>query len=146
MVLQTLGFTKKSAQQFFDILKDNKTDLLLDIRLNNKSQLAGFTKGDDLSYFLKEICHCGYVHDLSLAPTKEILDGYRDKEISWEEYEERYKELIRKRGVCDGFLERFAAHVNIALLCSEPTPDKCHRRLAAEMICDSNPSITVTHL
>ena len=146
MILQTIGFTKKSAQQFFDILKDNKTDLLLDIRLNNKSQLAGFTKGDDLAYFLEEICHCGYEHELNFAPSKEILDNYRDKKVTWNEYEKQYKELITKRDVCDGFIERYASYKHIVLLCSEPTPAECHRRLAAEMIRDSNPGVTINHL
>lgn len=146
MILQTIGFTKKSAKQFFETLKSNKSDLLLDIRLNNRSQLSGFTKGDDLAYFLSEICQCKYLHDLGFAPTKEILDDYRDNKISWKEYEIRYNELISSRNICNGFSERFAANKRIVFLCSEPTADKCHRRLAVEMIHRANPDTEIIHL
>ena len=146
MIIQTIGFTKKTAQQFFDTITANKSDLLLDVRLNNKSQLAGFTKGEDLVYFLRQICHCDYVSELNLAPTKAILDDYRDKKILWSEYEIRYKDMIMERGVCKNFTERFAVYERVVLLCSEPTPDKCHRRLAAEMIRDTNPRIEIIHL
>ena len=98
MNLYTIGFTKKSARAFFELLKKIEIELLLDIRLNNKSQLAGFTKGDDLCYFLSEICNCKYRHCLEYAPTKDILDGYKKKNISWNEYEEMYTNLILKRG------------------------------------------------
>ncbi|MCL2351740.1 MAG: DUF488 domain-containing protein [Firmicutes bacterium] len=146
MILQTIGFTKKSARQFFDSLKSAKSNLLIDIRLNNNSQLSGFTKSEDLAYFLDEICGCAYIHEINLAPTKELLDGYRNKRISWDEYAKRYKELIAQRGICDNFIGRFAAYERVVLLCSEPLPDKCHRRLAAEMLCDANPGVVTEHL
>ena len=146
MTIQTIGFTKKTAQQFFDTLEKNKTNLLLDIRLNNKSQLSGFAKGEDLVYLLKRVCMCSYVHDLSFAPTKELLDDYREKKIIWKDYEERYKALITERGAFNNFGERFSEYKHIALLCSEPSPDKCHRRLAAEMIQEFNDNIEIVHL
>ena len=150
MRLYTIGFTKKTAQQFFDIIIAEEIDLLLDIRLNNKTQLAGFTKGDDLIYFLKEICNCAYEHKLEFAPTKDILDDYRDKKNSWSSYEQRYRELIQQRNyndeICDKFCESYSQYKNIVLLCSEPLPDKCHRRLAAEAIIESNPDVYIKHL
>jgi uncharacterized protein YeaO (DUF488 family) len=123
---------------------------LLDIRLNNKTQLAGFTKCDDLAYFLKEICNCNYEHKLEFAPTKDILDDYKDKKISWNEYEYKYKKLIQDRNsknkFCEKFYENYSQYHNIVLLCSEPTPDKCHRRLAAEKIAEVIPSLLIGHL
>jgi len=150
MNLYTIGFTKKSASQFFGILKAHEIDLLLDVRLNNKSQLAGFTKGDDLSYFLSEICGATYESGLDFAPTKEILDAYNDKIIQWSGYEMKYLELIKSRdersGICGKFTEKYARYKRIVLLCSEPTPEKCHRRLAAEEIVKANPDIQIEHL
>lgn len=145
MKLFTIGFTQKSAQTFFELLKKNRVELLLDIRLNNRSQLAGFAKGDDLRYFLREICGCEYQYHPEYAPTKELLDGYRRKEIPWARYEIEYNALLRQRGDYLRFPEMFAAHENICLLCSEPEPAHCHRRLAAEMIA-SNGGVEVVHL
>jgi uncharacterized protein (DUF488 family) len=150
MNLYTIGFTKKTAKQFFNTLKDNEIDLLLDVRLNNKTQLAGFTKGDDLAYFLREICQCAYEYKVEFAPTKDILEGYRDKKLLWSKYEQKYTELIRTRNstnnICDKFCDIYSHYKNIVLLCSEPTPDKCHRRLAAEAIKITNPDMCLKHL
>ncbi len=92
MIIYTIGFTQKTAKQFFNHIHSNGIELLIDIRLNNSSQLAGFTKGADLKYFLSEICHCEYLHCIEFAPTKKILDDYRSKKISWAEYEKQYNE------------------------------------------------------
>lgn len=147
MTLFTIGFTKKTAKQFFELLKKNHIELLLDIRLNNKSQLAGFTKGDDLQYFLSELCHCEYRHCLEFAPTKEILDAYKKKQISWNEYESQYATLMNKRAKHLNFSDRFSDYTNICLLCSEPTPEQCHRRLIAEMIANTAPQkIEIKHI
>ena len=146
MTLYTLGFTKKSAKEFFALIKENGIDLLIDIRLNNKSQLAGFTKGDDLEYFLKEICGCAYKHCEEFAPTKEILNAYQNEEIDWTEYEKQYNNLINKRGDYISFVKRFAPYKKIALLCSEPTAERCHRRLIAELLCKSNSNLTIQHI
>ena len=150
MNLYTIGFTQKTAGQFFESLKNNNIDLLLDVRLNNKSQLAGFTKSDDLPYFLKEICGAAYIHALDFAPTKAILDDYKAKKLKWCDYEHVYFNLIHARDAeshfCRNFPDIYAPYHNIVLLCSEPTADNCHRRLAAEAICKFNADIQITHL
>lgn len=147
MTIFTIGFTKKTAKQFFELLNKNNVEILLDIRLNNKSQLAGFTKGDDLQYFLSELCHCEYRHCLEFAPTKEILDAYKKKQISWNEYQSQYAALMNKRAKHLEFSNRFANYTNICLLCSEPTPEQCHRRLLAEMIVNTAPQqIEIKHI
>lgn len=107
MYIYTMGFTQKSAETFFEKIIDNKIELLLDIRLNNQSQLAGFTKGKDLKYFLRVICGCDYQHDIIYAPTKDILQAYKKKEISWEEYETRFNKLITKRKLADDFKKNY---------------------------------------
>ena len=146
MVLYTIGFTQKSAQQFFELIKSNNIDMLVDIRLNNKSQLAGFTKGADLRYFLEEICNCKYQHCIEYAPTKDILDSYKKKAISWDEYVRQYIPLMQKRNAVQKFTERFAKYRAVCLLCSEATPEYCHRRLLSEMIVADYPVITVKHI
>ena len=146
MVLYTIGFTQKSAQQFFELIKSNNIDMLVDIRLNNKSQLAGFTKGADLRYFLEEICNCKYQHCIEYAHTKDILDNYKKKVISWDEYVRQYIPLMQKRHVVQKFVERFSKYRAVCLLCSEATPEYCHRRLLSEMIVAECPAITVKHI
>jgi Protein of unknown function, DUF488. len=149
MKLYTIGFTKKSAQEFFELLKKNNIKQLIDIRLNNSSQLAGFTKGNDLKYFLKTICNIGYDHDITLAPTQEILDGYKKKKISWDQYEQLFKNLLNTRNSIDNInLKTKKEYDYICLLCSELSPKNCHRRLVAEYIKEYNPdlSIEIIHL
>ena len=149
MKLFTLGFTKKSAEQFFELLKRNDIHTLIDIRLNNISQLAGFTKGMDLKYFLKELCNIEYIHKIELAPTKVILDDYKNKKISWNEYEERFNHLLEQRNITGSLSNYFSQNLGpLCLLCSEPTPDKCHRRLVAEYIKNKLPDsdIEIIHL
>ena len=109
MKLYTIGFTQKSAREFFNKIKNNNIDLLVDIRLNNVSQLAGFAKGKDLEYFLKEICDCEYVHDDVFAPTKELLDNYRANKVSWNEYENVFAKIMANRQ----FEERFKKLYNL---------------------------------
>lgn len=132
MDIFTMGFTQKNAEAFFKNIKSNKIEILVDVRLNNQSQLAGFTKGKDLKYFLREICDCDYKHDTIYAPTKEILQAYKRKEITWKEYEVRYNELIVKRRASYEFKKDYEKYSKVLLLCSEPTPEYCHRRLLAE--------------
>jgi len=142
--LFTIGFTKKNAKTFFTKLKKAEVKKLIDIRLNNVSQLAGFSKRDDLEYFLIELCECEYVHLPLLAPTKEILDSYKNKRISWTEYEKQFNDLLVMRKahtfVKTSELQR------ACLLCSEPTPDKCHRRLVAEYLKHQFDNIEINHL
>ena len=147
MTLYTIGFTQKTAEHFFELLATNKIDLVIDVRLNNKSQLAGFTKGPDLEYFLRKICGAKYIHCVEYAPTKDLLDRYHKGMTSWAEYVEEFRELMTRRGDYHQFLERFQEFDRVCLLCSEPVPEKCHRRLLAEMIAEAADSrIEVVHL
>lgn len=146
MVIYTIGFTKKKAEHFFEPLKQNGIQLLVDVRLNNKSQLAGFTKDGDIQYFLDKICGVKYVHCDEFAPTKELLKSYQDGNTSWEEYEVVFHEIMCKRGCIQKFTQRFSDFERICLLCSEATPDHCHRRLVAEMISDQEEGINIVHL
>lgn len=129
-----MGFTKKTAEEFFTKINAHNIDMLVDVRFNNRSQLAGFTKGPDLRYFLENLCGCSYNQEISFAPTKEILDDYKKNKISWEEYELLYNDLIEKRRVERIYERKYASYNNILFLCSEPTPECCHRRLLAEYI------------
>lgn len=142
--LFTIGFTKKTAREFFTALREAGVRRVVDVRLSNASQLAGFTKKGDLAYFLREIGGIDYVHRPDLAPTKEILDGYKKKNLTWPEYEERFARLVAERKVetllVPGDLDQ------ACLLCSEPKPDKCHRRLVAEYIQHIWPVVIITHL
>ena len=145
MEIYTIGFAKKSAQEFFNGLKKAGINRLIDIRLNNSSQLAGFTKRNDLEFFLKELCGAEYIYKPILAPTKEILDGYKKKTITWEEYEQRFMKLMAERKVED-IIDKSLFDVPTVLLCSEPKPDKCHRRLVAEYFKDKWGNIKIIHL
>lgn len=146
MKLFTIGFTQKSAREFFDKIKSNKIDLLIDVRLNNISQLAGFAKGKDLEYFLNEICSCEYVHDDVFAPTKELLDNYRAKKVSWKEYEEVFAKIIDCRNIAERFKKNYMQYENVCLLCTEPTAEQCHRRLVAEFLKDRIENIEIIHI
>lgn len=144
VALYTIGFTKKSAEEFFKRLRDVGVRKLIDVRLNNVSQLAGFAKRDDLRFFLREICDCDYEHLVALAPTQEILDDYKKKRIDWIQYERRFKVLLHERAV-----ERLVTRATLdraCLLCSEPTPEKCHRRLVAEHLREELGDIRIAHL
>lgn len=141
-----MGFTQKSAEEFFELIKKHGIEILIDIRLNNQSQLAGFSKGRDLSYFLKEICGCDYQHVVDFAPTKEILDAYKKGEISWDEYEVAYNDLIKRRRVQAKFSDLFSSYEKVLLLCSEPTPECCHRRLLSEYLADEIPQTKIYHI
>jgi len=140
----TIGFAKKSARQFFDILQQAGVRKVIDVRLNNVSQLAGFTKKEDLAYFLDAICSIGYEHRPELAPAKEILDGYKKKSLDWSQYEERFRALMVERQV-ETLLEPGDLD-HACLLCSEPKPDKCHRRLVAEYLRGKWGNVNIRHL
>lgn len=144
VILYTIGFTKKTAKQFFELLKKNNVKKVIDIRLNNKSQLAGFSKGDDLQYFLHEIAGISYVHILMYAPTDIILKQYQKGEISWSEYRDKYLELLEKRKIVETLDP--AGLDRACLLCSEDLPDQCHRRLLAEFIQQHIPDTQTIHL
>jgi uncharacterized protein (DUF488 family) len=118
---------------------------LIDVRLNNTSQLAGFAKRDDLKFFLREICGADYHHEPALAPTEEILDAYKKKQLSWEEYESRYIGLLIERSA-ESIVDRRLFDSPAVLLCSEPSPQQCHRRLAAEYLSSKWGGIEIVHL
>jgi uncharacterized protein (DUF488 family) len=143
-VLFTIGFTKKSAEVFFDKIKNAGVKKVIDIRLNNISQLSGFAKRDDLKYFLRILCNCGYSHEPSLTPTKDILDDYRKRRIGWPEYVRRFSELMEARAIKDMFtIEELT---DACLLCTEPTAEKCHRGVVADYFKRLFPGIEVIHL
>ena len=144
MTIFTMGFTKKSAQEFFETLQRVGVRRLVDVRLNNVSQLAGFTKKRDLAYFLRVIVNIDYAHVPDLAPTKDILDDYKKKQIDWMEYETRYNQLLEDRRPADDLT---AKDLDMAcLLCSEVEPTKCHRRLAAEYLRSQWGNVEIKHL
>ncbi|HEY7974514.1 MAG TPA: DUF488 domain-containing protein [Ktedonobacterales bacterium] len=145
MEIYTTGFTKKTAEQFFESLRRSGIRRLLDIRLNNSSQLAGFSKRDDLAYFLREICDADYQHEPLLAPTQELLDEYRKQKGSWEAYERRFLALMRERRI-EKRIDRSLFAIPTVLLCSEATPEHCHRRLVAEYLRDHWGDLTINHL
>ncbi len=97
--IYTIGFTKKNAETFFGFIKEAKILTLLDVRLNNVSQLAGFAKKNDLKYFLKELCGTEYIHTPELAPTKEMLNSYKKGDMSWDIYEDKFLNLMSQRNV-----------------------------------------------
>ena len=144
MKLFTIGFTKKTAEIFFGKLCDAGVKRVIDIRLNNVSQLAGFAKKDDLSYFLKTICAIEYVHVPELAPTQDILDEYKKHKGDWEVYEKKFMELMIKRAI-ENKLSR-ELFDNACLLCSEDKPHHCHRRLVAEYLQSKWGDIEITHI
>lgn len=146
MKIFTMGFTQKSAEQFFGLVSGNEIELLIDVRLNNQSQLAGFTKGRDLEFFLNKICNCKYEHNIIFAPTKEILNDYKKQQITWEEYVVKYNLLIENRNVEKKFLEKYTEFNKILLLCSEATAENCHRRLLAERLKNCVANVDIIHL
>lgn len=142
--LYTIGFTKKKAETFFGALKKAGIKRIIDVRLNNVSQLAGFAKRNDLTFFLKELCECDYRHIPLLAPTKDILDRYKNKKMSWTDYESQFDKLMKERKI-----ETLVTREELdgaCLLCSEPTAEKCHRRLVAEYLKKKLGEIEIKHL
>ena len=142
--LFTIGFTKKSARQFFDTLIQAGVRRIIDTRLNNVSQLAGFAKRSDLEYFLNTIGNIEYVHLLDLAPTKDILDAYKKNGEDWSTYEKQFLQLIAERKI----EEKVSPDLldGGCLLCSEATPHHCHRRLVAEYLSQKLGTIKIHHL
>lgn len=144
MNLFTIGFTRKPAEKFFGLLRDSGATTLVDVRLNNVSQLAGFAKRDDLRFFLKEICEMDYAHQLELAPTQVMLDGYKKGGTSWSEYERTFCDLIAKRRIEESVPREVLD--NAVLLCSEDKPHHCHRRLVAEYLAEHWDGVSIHHL
>jgi len=141
MQIFTIGYTQKSAQQFFELIKANQIDVLIDVRLYNSTQLAGFSKSRDLQYFLAEICGCDYVWAKQFAPTAKLLDDYKNGRVDWPTYEKIYCDNLRG-------LDFFAQYhgKRICLLCAEHSPQQCHRRLLAEHVASAFDDVSVVHL
>ncbi len=142
--LFTIGFTKKSAENFFGLLTRAGVKKVIDVRLNNSSQLAGFAKRDDLQFFLKAIGGIDYVHMPQLAPTEDILDEYKKKGQDWAAYEKQFLKLISGRRI-ENLLSKDEAHLT-CLLCSEEKSDRCHRRLLAEYFREKWGDVEIVHL
>jgi uncharacterized protein (DUF488 family) len=145
MKLYTIGTSKITAEEFFNALVKAGIELLVDIRLNNKSQLLGFSKGKDLEYFCNKCFKMKYQHVPLFAPTKEILNDYQNSK-DWDLYEKRFHKLLNSRPIIDKYKQISANANNICLLCSESKPEKCHRRLVAEYISSGISDITIIHL
>jgi uncharacterized protein (DUF488 family) len=144
MKLFTIGFTRKSAEQFFTKLQGAGVRRLVDVRLNNTSQLAGFTKRDDLKYFTETICGIPYLHMPALAPTAEILDPYKKKKGDWGLYESAFQDLMAARKIAETIDRETLSEA--CLLCSEEQPDHCHRRLVAEYLADHWGGVDIHHI
>lgn len=140
----TIGFTKKSAEQFFTELQRAQVKRLIDVRLNNSSQLAGFAKKNDLAYFLKTICGIEYVHLPELTPTAALLDAYKKRKGDWAVYERAFLELMEARQVEQTIAQDVMDRA--CLLCSEDRPEHCHRRLVAEYLKRKWSNIDIQHL
>ena len=145
MEIRTIGFTKHSAEQFFESLKHSGVKQLIDVRLNNTSHLAGFAKVSDLPYFLENIGGISYRHETDLAPTQELLDAYKKNGGSWESYENGFLDLISSRRI-EQTLDRAIFEMPSVLLCSEHGPEKCHRRLVAEYLSEKWGEVDIVHL
>lgn len=145
MKIYTIGFTKKSAEEFFTLIKKSGVKRVIDVRRNNTSQLSGFAKENDLKYFLKALCHVDYIHALDLAPTEEILLPYRHKEHTWQDFKKDYLKLLAERKVETTLDKKLL--VNSCLLCGEAEPDHCHREFLIEYLqAHWNDKIEVEHL
>jgi len=141
----TIGYTQKSLKQFVRLLENSGVDAVIDIRLRNTSQLAGFTKRDDLAFLLQEGFGIGYEHRPDLAPTDEILDAYKENR-DWAAYERAFLPLLAERRVEQIGRELLARYSHPCLLCAEPAPDRCHRRLVAEWWAARLPGVELVHL
>ncbi|HZZ95262.1 MAG TPA: DUF488 domain-containing protein [Usitatibacter sp.] len=144
MKTYTIGFTKKPAKRFFELLRASGARRVVDVRLNNVSQLSGFAKKEDLAYFLRSICNMDYIHVPELAPSQQLLDSYKKDGGSWGDYEKAFLHLMKERHI-----ERTVSKEIIedgCLLCSEDKPHHCHRRLVAEYLREHWGDLEVCHL
>jgi uncharacterized protein (DUF488 family) len=146
MKLYTIGFTHKSAEQFFSLISQAGVQRLVDIRLRPSGQLAGFARKEDLPFFLENLADgCEYIHLPDLAPTKEILDGYRSGG-AWADYERLFQALLDERDIPAALDQESFKRLPSCLLCSEATPEQCHRRLVAERIQARWPEVEIIHI
>lgn len=142
----TIGFTQKNAIKFFESLKENNIELVIDIRLNNTSQLAGFAKYPDIEFFLNKITNIRYIHDKNFAPEEYTLKRYKKGDIEWKEYVVEFEQTMLNRKILDHIKEQYDKEDNICLLCSENSHIKCHRSLVAEKFKDVFNDIVIINL
>jgi uncharacterized protein (DUF488 family) len=145
MEIATIGFTRRTAQDFFDTLRRAGIQRLVDVRRRNTSQLAGFAKRDDLAFFVEELVGADYQEAPLLAPTDELLDAYRGGRLTWPQYEAAYRRLLDQREV-HRLLDRALFETPAVLLCSEHSAARCHRRLAVEHLAAHWGDVTPVHL
>ncbi len=145
MEIYTIGFTETTAEHFFGRLEGAGVEQVLDVRLNNSSQLSGFAKAKDLPYFLLRLIGASYSHESRLAPTQELLDDYKKRRGDWSIYERGFLELMAERRI-ENTLSPSDFDVRTALLCSEATADRCHRRLVCEYLASHWPDVQAAHL
>jgi uncharacterized protein (DUF488 family) len=147
-LLCTIGFAGKTAQDFFALLEEAGVERLIDIRQNRGGQLSGYAKHPDLAYFLQKVAHIAYHHEPLLSPTPELLKTYR-KNKDWPAYETEFLTLMKNRGVPQS-LDTASWPSKLALLCSEAGPEKCHRRLVADLLAgrwrDEGHGVEIRHL
>ncbi len=143
--IYTIGFTRKTAEEFFTLLRVAGVETLVDIRLHNRSQLAGFAKRDDLAWFARELAGIDYVHVPELAPSQELFDAFKKRGGSWEAFEGDFQQLMDERGAYERF-DRELLQKGPCFLCSEAAPEHCHRRLVAEALAATEPGLRVVHL
>lgn len=146
MRLYTIGFTKKKAETFFNLLKKNNVKTILDIRLNNTSQLAAFTKYPDIEFFLKEICGINYIHDKGLAPEESTLTRYKKNIINWEQYEMEFYNTMNNRQIGKHIRDNYSNMDSICLLCSEADARQCHRSLVANIFKEEFKDLEIINL
>lgn len=144
--LYTIGFTKKKAEYFFELLNRNEIDMILDIRLNNTSQLAAFAKYPDIKFFLKQLNNIDYVHDIKFSPDENTLKRYKKKDITWDGYVLEFNETMELRDINTHIEDNYLKDIKICLLCSEATAEQCHRRLVANKFKELNHSLEIVHL
>lgn len=145
MEIYSIGFTRRSAESFFEALKKAGIDVLMDVRLHNTSQLSGFAKRDDLAYFLRNLVNTDYVHERILAPSEELLLAYRRRHVSWDEFEIMFRSLMEERRI-EGVLNRSLFNRKVCMLCSEFEPTRCHRRLVLDYLSNKWGGVEAIHL
>ena len=143
--IYTIGFTQKTAEAFFALLRDAGVETLVDVRLHNRSQLSGFAKRADLAWFARELAGIEYVHLPDLAPSQDLFDAFKRRRGSWEAFEQGFGRLMEERGSYERF-DRELLGRRPCFLCSEAAPEHCHRRLVAEALAATEPGRRVVHL
>ena len=142
----TIGSARRTAEDFFETLKENGVTKIVDVRLNNTSQLLGFAKYPDIKYFAREILHGKYFHDRKFAPSEKIFVRYKKNLIDWDEYEKEFADLMIYRDIDNYIADKYSGEENYCLLCTEPTPEYCHRRLVAKKIKEVLGDVEIVHL